>query len=120
MSEAEKIKLYGDKSCHKTHYYIDFLRETGLPFSFYDIKKDKEKELELSSLYSSGKANFPTLLIGHKKLRNPSDEELSKWLSRIEPANYKDLAKPAHNSEKFNFTCGINKAEGDCSDAIGY
>ena len=120
MSEAEKIKLYGAKSCHKTQYYIEFLNEKGQAFSFYNVTENKEKELELRGLYPSGKANFPTIVIGHKRLRNPNVKELTKWLGRIEPANFKDSTMPIHNSEKFKFTCGISKAEEDCNDAIGY
>jgi len=34
-------------------------------------------------LYTNGKLNFPTIVINSKKLRNPSDAELLKWIDRL-------------------------------------
>ena len=39
----------------------------------------------MRGLYKSGKLNFPTITIGKKKLRNPNDEELDKWLNKLIP-----------------------------------
>ena len=38
---------------------------------------------ELRGLYENRKLNFPTITIGNKKLRNPSDEELQKWINKL-------------------------------------
>jgi hypothetical protein len=120
MDKRNNIKLYGAGNCHKTQYYKKLLTTSGVVFSFYDVTANKSKELELRGLYASGKANIPTFVIGHKKLRNPKDKELQKWLNKAEAANYKDPNAPVHNSETFKFTCGIEKAAWDVSDAIEY
>jgi len=39
-----------------------------------------ENEEELLNLYENRKLNFPSLTIGNKKLRNPSDNELQNGL----------------------------------------
>lgn len=64
------------------------------------------------------KANFPTFLIGHKKLRNPKISLLEKWLSKAEAANYVSINTPKHDSSEFIFSCCINKKRGDVSDSI--
>jgi hypothetical protein len=33
-------------------------------------------------LYENKNLNFPTIIIDHKKLRNPSDKELQKWIDK--------------------------------------
>ncbi len=38
---------------------------------------------ELRSLYENRKLNFPTIIIDKKKLRNPSDNKLNKWLDKL-------------------------------------
>ena len=118
--ESENIIFYGAEHCHKTQFYLDFLKEKKVAFSFFDVTKDKEKEQDLIKLYASGKANFPTFLIGHKKLRNPKIGLLEKWLDRAEAANYVTPNTPKYDSSAFKFTCGISKKSGDVSDSIGY
>ncbi|MFK7952446.1 MAG: glutaredoxin family protein [Ekhidna sp.] len=77
------IILYGSKECHKTNYYRALLIERNLDYIFHDVIEDEQKAKELRSLYESGKLNFPTILVGDKKLRNPSDKDLNKWLDKI-------------------------------------
>ena len=84
------IKLYGSKECHKSLHYVGFLNEIDLNFEFLDVVANKRYEKELRSLYENGKANFPTITIGTKKLRNPSDAELNKWLNKLTPINVKN------------------------------
>lgn len=79
-----KIKLYGAARCHKTQYYQQFFKERNLDFEFLDVEKNQSKAEELRSLYSNGKLNFPTIMLDTKKLRNPSDEELSKWIHKLQ------------------------------------
>jgi len=74
------IKLYGSPNCHKTRFYKDFLSKRALPFQFFDVIQNEKAAEELRSLYSNRKLNFPTITVGHKKLRNPSINELEKWL----------------------------------------
>tara|TARA_B110000503_G_scaffold143502_1_gene245364 strand:- start:4007 stop:4366 length:360 start_codon:yes stop_codon:yes gene_type:complete len=118
--EANNVLLYGAEQCHKTQFYLDFLKEKKVAFSFFDVTKNFEKEQELRALFASGKANFPTFLIGHKRLRNPKIGLLEKWLNRAEAANYETPNTPKYDSAAFQFTCGIVKKNGDVSDLIEY
>ncbi|MFT6167340.1 MAG: arsenate reductase-like glutaredoxin family protein [Vicingaceae bacterium] len=117
---ADNIILYGAEQCHKTQFYLDFLKEKKVAFAFFDVTKNKEKQQELRALFASGKANFPTFLIGHKRLRNPKIGLLEKWLDRAEAANYVTPDIPKYDSAAFQFTCGIVKKNGDVSDSIEY
>ena len=77
------IKLYGADRCHKTQHYLRLLKEHQLDFVFLDVEKSEENANELRSLYTTGKLNFPTITIDSKKLRNPSDVELLKWIEKL-------------------------------------
>ena len=76
------IRVYGAARCHKTQFYLDFFREKQLEVMFLDVEKDQAAAAELRSLYTTGKLNFPTILLNGKKLRNPRIEELEKWLEK--------------------------------------
>ncbi|QTD36744.1 glutaredoxin family protein [Polaribacter batillariae] len=76
------IKLYGAERCHKTQYYKTFLETRNLDYAFLDVEQNLENAKELRKLYANGKLNFPTITIGKKKLRNPSDKELLKWIDK--------------------------------------
>lgn len=80
---ALDIKLYGTERCHKTQYYKSFLNQKGLDFSFRDVEENDVFAEELKGLYENRKLNFPTITIGTKKLRNPSDKDLNKWLNKL-------------------------------------
>lgn len=87
-SNREEVVLFGIEDCNKTKHYRDFLTEKGVKFTFLDVHEDEAAADELRSLYTTGKLNFPTLLIKDKKLRNPYDDELSKWLKKKKLHNY--------------------------------
>lgn len=78
----EEIRVYGAARCHKTQYYLNFLKERNLVFTFLDVEKNEAFAVELRSLYQTGRLNFPTLMIKGKKLRNPTDKDLRKWLAK--------------------------------------
>ncbi len=78
-----KIVLYGADRCHKTQHYIRFFKEHHLDFVFLDVEKSDEHAKTLRSLYTTRKLNFPTITIDTKKLRNPSDYELLKWIEKL-------------------------------------
>ena len=80
---AQEIKLYGTERCYKTQYYKTFLNEKGLDYSFFDVEENEKYGQELRNLYANKKLNFPTITIGKKKLRNPSDMYLNKWLTKL-------------------------------------
>ncbi|QXP63292.1 MULTISPECIES: glutaredoxin domain-containing protein [unclassified Polaribacter] len=77
------IKLFGTERCHKTQYYKTFLETRNLDYAFLDIEKSAENAEELRNLYENRKLNFPTITINNKKLRNPSDKDLLKWIDTI-------------------------------------
>lgn len=77
------IKLYGSKNCHKSNYYRTFLEARNLDYVFLDVTKNDLHAEELRNLYKNRKLNFPTLLLDEKKLRNPSDYELDKWIKKL-------------------------------------
>lgn len=74
------IELFGAARCHKTQHYMEFFREKNIPFTFYDVEENEDYAEKLRSLYENRKLNFPTIMIKDKKLRNPNDNELLKWL----------------------------------------
>lgn len=77
------IKLFGAERCHKTQYYKTFLETRNLDYAFLDIEKSEVNAEELRNLYENRKLNFPTLKIKDKKLRNPSDKDLLKWIEKL-------------------------------------
>ncbi|SDS01835.1 hypothetical protein SAMN04515667_1221 [Formosa sp. Hel1_31_208] len=85
MDTIPKIKLFGTGHCHKTQFYLDVLETTRLPYEFLDVELHKDHAAELRGLYANNKLNFPTILIGSKKLRNPNKAELEKWLNKLIP-----------------------------------
>jgi len=85
MKPFPEIKLYGANGCHKSQYYALLLQEKGLDFKFLDVETNQDHANELRELYTNGKLNYPTITIGAKKLRNPTKEELSKWIDKLIP-----------------------------------
>ena len=77
------IRLYGTEGCHKTQYYKTFLDKKGLEYTFLDVEANESFAQELRNLYANKKLNFPTITIGKKKLRNPSDMYLNKWITKL-------------------------------------
>lgn len=78
-----KITLYGTERCHKTQYYKKYLEDLSLEYEFLDIELNEANAEALRSLFENRKLNFPTLTIGTKKLRNPSDIDLKKWIDKL-------------------------------------
>ncbi|MGB5417602.1 glutaredoxin family protein [Algibacter sp.] len=78
-----EIKLYGAERCHKTLHYKNYLEALNLKYLFLDVELNFAFAEELRSLYENRKLNFPTITIGGKKLRNPSDEDLIKWIEKL-------------------------------------
>ena len=83
MSEFPEIKLYGAARCHKTNYYKSFLDKFKLLYQFLDVERNIDHANELRGLYENRRLNFPTITIGKKKLRNPSDKDLDKWIKKL-------------------------------------
>lgn len=77
------LKLYGAKRCHKTQHYINFFKTRNLDYAFLDVEENEDFAQELRNLYINKKLNFPTITIHQKKLRNPTDDELQKWIDKL-------------------------------------
>ena len=78
-----EIKLYGTERCHKSQYYKKLLEHLNLTYEFLDVELNNDHAEALRNLYENRKLNFPTITIGAKKLRNPSDKELNKWIEKL-------------------------------------
>ena len=74
------IKLYGTEKCHKTNYYKNKFIANKVDYIFLDVEKNAKNAEELRAFYKNRGLNFPTITKGDKKLRNPSDKELQKWI----------------------------------------
>ncbi len=85
------IKLYGAVDCHKTQYYQQLFDSVKLPYRFLEVRNNKANAEELRGLYENRRLNFPTITIGEKKLRNPSNKDLEKWLNKLIPRDPKIL-----------------------------
>ncbi|MFI1745245.1 glutaredoxin family protein [Thalassobellus sediminis] len=77
------IKLYGTDRCHKTKYYKAFLEAKKVEYQFFDVEGNKKSAEELRNLYETKELHFPTITIGEKRLRNPSEKDLNKWLGKL-------------------------------------
>lgn len=66
----------------KRQYYQRFLDQLNLDYTFLDVESNERHAEELRSLYKNRKLNFPTITIGEKILKNPSDLELNKWIGK--------------------------------------
>ncbi|MEE9362680.1 MAG: N-acetyltransferase [Cellulophaga sp.] len=104
MNNVPIIKLYGAENCHKTNYYKLLLASKNFNYSFLDVESNIDYAEELQSLYENRKLNFPTITIGTKKLRNPTKEDLNKWLNKLIISKI-DLK---HNKQEQQFTLDIN------------
>lgn len=80
---SSNIKLYGAERCHKTQYYKRYLNDLNLDYEFLDVELNEANAEALRNLYENRKLNFPTITIGVKKLRNPSDTDLNKWIDKL-------------------------------------
>jgi arsenate reductase-like glutaredoxin family protein len=82
--DKKDIRVYGAERCHKTQFYLQYFRDKQLAADFLDVERDETAARELRGLYTTGKLNFPTILIKDKKLRNPRIEEIEQWLVKKE------------------------------------
>lgn len=81
------IKLFGAQRCHKTQHYQKLLKTMKIRYEFMDVEQNEDHAEQLRGLYSSRKLNFPTITVNNKKLRNPSDQDLLKWIRHFEQNN---------------------------------
>ncbi|MGB5189773.1 glutaredoxin family protein, partial [Robiginitalea sp.] len=60
---------------------MEFMDGQSVPYVFRDVEAHEEYAQELRALCENGKLNFPTLMVGEKCLRNPSEKEVRKWIA---------------------------------------
>ena len=83
MSFSKKdIQLFGAARCHNVQHYMDFFQKKNIHFIFFDVEENENYAEMLRNLYENRRLNFPTIMIKDKKLRNPDDNELLKWLEK--------------------------------------
>ena len=75
------VRLYGAKRCVKSRLYEAALIERGVPYTFFDVEINDEAANELRLLYADRDLQYPTFLIGGKRVRNPSLRELDRTLT---------------------------------------
>ncbi|WP_234974636.1 N-acetyltransferase [Tenacibaculum agarivorans] len=107
MRNIPTVKLYGASHCHKTQYYKQIFDKIELPYTFLDVEINKIHAEELRNLYENRKLNFPTITIGKKKLRNPSEKDLFKWIHKLIPS----MLELKHNKDENKYTLDINGQE---------
>lgn len=61
---------------------MDFFQKKNIHFTFFDVEENEDYAEMLRNLYENRRLNFPTIMIKDKKLRNPDDNELLKWLEK--------------------------------------
>jgi len=118
MKSVLKIKLFGASGCHKTTYYKLLLNATKLPYTFLDVEANEEHAEELRGLYENHKLNFPTITIGKKKLRNPTKDELDKWLNKLIPSRLPIIHDIENQQYIININGEIAKVEYSLNDSI--
>ncbi|WOD44534.1 glutaredoxin family protein [Hwangdonia lutea] len=80
---ALEIKLYGAERCHKTQHYKSYFETRQLDYKFLDVEENTDHAEALRSLYKNRKLNFPTITLDEKKLRNPRDSDIDKWIEKL-------------------------------------
>ena len=83
MSNDSEIKLYGAQRCHKTRFYQSFLERKNREYLFFDVEQNENSAEELRALYPNRQLHFPTLTIGEKRLRNPTENTLNTWIEKL-------------------------------------
>lgn len=83
MKNTSEVIVYGAALFHKTNHYKEVLTKKGVSYKFFDVEEHEQHATTLRNLYESRKLNFPTITIGTKKLRNPREAELDKWLKKL-------------------------------------
>lgn len=76
------VQVYGTAACEKTGAYLAFLRERGVAHTFLDVSANAQAAEHLGTLFPDGKAHFPTIVLGGRRLRNPDFRQLEKELYR--------------------------------------
>jgi mycoredoxin len=73
-----KIKpiLYGTDWCPKTTGFKNYFQLMGIGYEYFNVEKDPEAEQAVKDM-NGGKIKFPMVVVGDKKLKNPSIQNLN-------------------------------------------
>jgi mycoredoxin len=73
-----KIKpaLYGTDWCPKTTGFKNYFQLMAIPYDYYNVEKDTQAEQAVKDM-NGGKIKFPMVVVGEKKLKNPSIQDLN-------------------------------------------
>lgn len=111
MTKSMEVVLYGAQRCNKTVHYQEFLKQLDVDVTFKDVEESENAAIELVQLYQTRKLNFPTIMIGTKKLRNPSDSELKKWLVKLGYMKLDADYMVDHNQHEKQFVLNLGNGE---------
>ncbi len=75
----KKIKLYGTAWCPKSAHLRNYLQSQWIEFEDLNVETQEEAEQEVRGFYD-GELKFPTLSVDGKHIKNPSIQDLDKFL----------------------------------------
>lgn len=82
MTHDPPVEFYGSDDCYKTRAYRQRLETLGVPYRFLDVKHDPDAADRLRALYADKRLKYPTVVVGGRRLRNPTQTDLDKELYR--------------------------------------
>lgn len=74
------ITVYGADWCHMTRHALEHLDETGVAYDYIDVDDDPAASQWVKD-QNGGKEKKPTVKIGSRVLRTPSDDELDEAIA---------------------------------------
>ncbi|MDO1446800.1 glutaredoxin family protein [Rhodocytophaga aerolata] len=74
--DSIKPTLYGTDWCPKTTGFKNYFQLIGIRYDYYNVEKDPEAEQAVKDM-NGGKIKFPMVVVGEKKLKNPSIQDLN-------------------------------------------
>jgi mycoredoxin len=74
----QKLKpvLYGTDWCPKTTGFKNYFQLMGISYDYHNVEKDPDAEQAVKDM-NGGKIKFPMVVVGEKKLKNPSIQDLN-------------------------------------------
>ena len=74
--DSIKPTLYGTDWCPKTTGFKNYFQLMGIRYDYYNVEKDPEAEQTVKDM-NGGKIKVPMVVVGEKKLKNPSIQDLN-------------------------------------------
>jgi mycoredoxin len=68
--------LYGTDWCPKTTGFKNYFQLMGIRYDYFNVEKDPDAEQAVKDM-NGGKIKFPMVVVGEKKLKNPSIQDLN-------------------------------------------